>query len=60
MAKVLPKLSARTGRLKNLLKTNEPWTCGGEQQKGFGKIKQMLTEGLRLADYANDKYNIVT
>ena len=32
----------------------------GEQEKDFGEIKQMLTEGPCLAHYAKDKDNIVT
>ena len=60
VAKFLPKLSEQTDRLRNLLKKNEPWKWGEEQQKDFGKIKQMLTEGPYLAHYAKDKENIVT
>ena len=60
MAKYLPKLSEQTDRLRNLLKKNEPWKWGEEQQKDFGKIKQMLTEGPCLAHFAKDKENIVT
>ena len=33
---------------------------GDEQQKDFGKIEQMLTEGPCLANYAKDKQMIVT
>ena len=43
MAKFLPKLLEQTDRLQKLLKNNEPWKWGEEQQKDFGKIKQMLT-----------------
>ena len=60
MAKFLLKLSEQTDRLRKLLKKNEPWIWGDEQQKDFGKIKQMLTEGPCLAHYAKDKHNIVT
>ena len=60
MAKFLPKLSERTDKLRKLLKKKEPWNWGEEQQKDFGKINQMLTEGPCLADYAKDKENIVT
>ena len=60
MAKFLPKLSEQTDRLRKLLKKNEPWMWGEEQQKDFGKTKQMLTEGPCLAHYAKDKDNIVT
>ena len=60
MAKFLPKLSEQTDRLRKLLKKNEPWRWGDEQQKDFKKIKQMLTEGPCLAHYAKDKDNIVT
>ena len=38
MAKILSKFSERTDRLEKLLKKNEPWTWGEEQQKHFGKI----------------------
>ena len=60
MAKFLPKLSERTDPLRKLLKKNEPWVWGEQQQKNFKKIKQMLTEGLCLAHYAKDKENIIT
>ena len=60
MAKFLPKLSERTDRLRKLLKKNETWNWGNEQDEDFGKIKQMLTEGPCLAHYAKDKYIIVT
>ena len=59
MAKVLPKLSEQTDRLRKLLKENEPWNWGEEQQKDFEKIKQMLTEGPCLAHYAKVKNNIL-
>ena len=60
LAKFLPKLSERTDRLRKLLKKNETWKWGTEQDEDFGKIKQMLTEGPCLAHYAKDKDNIVT
>ena len=60
MAKFLPKLSERTDRLRKPLKKNETWNWGTEQNKDFGKIKQMLTEGPCLAHYAKDIDNIVT
>ena len=60
MAKFLPKLSEQTDRLRKLLNKNEPWKLAEEQQKDFGKIKQMLTEGPCLAHFAKDKENIVT
>ena len=61
MAKFLPKFSEQTERLRKLLKKNEPWIWGKEQQKDFfKKIKQVLTEGPCLAHYAKDKDNIVT
>ena len=59
-AKILPKLSEQTDRLRKLLKKNEPWNWGPEQEKDFNRIKQMLTEGLCLAHYAKDKDNMVT
>ena len=60
MAKFLPKLSEQTDRLRKLLKKNEPWKWGEEQQKDFEEIKRMLTEGPCLTHYAKDKDNIVT
>ena len=60
MAKFLPKLSERTGRLRKLLKKNEPWKWGPEQETDFNRIKQMLTEGPCLAHCAKDKDNMVT
>ena len=60
MAKFLPKLSERTDRLRKLLKKNQPWIWGEQQQKDFQKIKQMLTEGPCLAHNAKDKENIIT
>ena len=38
-------LPEQTDRLRKLLKKNEPWNWGEEQEKDFGKIKQLLTEG---------------
>ena len=49
ISKFLPKLSEQTDRLGKLLKKNEPWIRAEQQQKYFEKIKQMLTEGPRLA-----------
>ena len=60
MAKFLPKLSEQTDRLRKLLKKNEPWKWGEEQQKDFEQIKRMLTEGPWLAHYAREKDKIVT
>ena len=60
VAKFLSKLSEQTDQLRKLLKKNEPWNWGEEQQKDFKKTKQILTEGPRLAHYAKDKDNIVT
>ena len=37
MAKFLPKLSEQTDRLRKLLKQNEPWKGGEEQQKDIEK-----------------------
>ena len=58
MVKFLPKLSERTDRLRKLLKKNEPWKWGSEQETEFNRIKQMLTEGPCVAHYAKD--NMVT
>ena len=55
MANFLSKRSERTDRLRKLLKKIEPWIWGEEQQKDFGKIKQMLTGGPCLAHYAKKK-----
>ena len=60
MAKFFPKLSERTDRLRKLLKKNEPWNWGQEQETDFNRIKQMLTEGPCLAHYAKDEGNMVT
>ena len=60
MAKFLLKLSERTDRLRKLLKKNEPWKWGPEQETDFNRIKQLLTEGPCLAHYAKDKHNMVT
>ena len=60
MAKYLPKLSEQTDRLRKLLKKNEQWKWGPEQETEFNRIKQMLTEGTCLAHYAKGKDNLVT
>ena len=53
LAKFLPTLSEKTDRLRKLLKKNEPWIWGEEQENDFFKqIKQMLTEKPCLAHYA--------
>ena len=59
MAEFLPKNSERTDRHQKLLKKNQKWNWGTEQED-FGKQKQMLTEGPCLAHYAKVKDNIVT
>ena len=59
-AKFLSKLSEKTERLRKLLKKNEPWIWGEEQENDFKQIKQMLTEKPRLAHYAKDKDIMVT
>ena len=60
LANFLPILSEQTDRLKKLLKKNEPWKCGPEQETDFNRTKQMLTEGPCLAHYAKVKDNMVT
>ena len=60
MANFPPKLWEQTDRLRRLLKKNEPWIWGEEQQKGFEKMKRKITEGPCLAHYAKDKDNTVT
>ena len=60
MAKYLPKLSERTDRLRKLLKKNEQWKWGPEQETDFNRKTQMLTEGPCSAHYAKEKDNIVT
>ena len=60
MAKFLPKLSEQTDRMRKLLKKNEPWKWGPEQEADLNRIKQTLTEGPCLAHYAKDKDNMVT
>ena len=59
-AKFLPKLSEKTDRLRNLLKKNDSWIWGEEQEKDFKQIKPMLTDKPSLAHYAKDKCNMVT
>ena len=60
LAEFLPKLSEKTERLRKLLKKNEPWIWGEEQEKDFKQLKQILTEKPCLAHYAKDKCNMVT
>ena len=57
MAKCLPKHSER---LRKLLKKTGPWILGDEQQKNFGKTKQILTEVQCRALYAKDEDNKVS
>ena len=57
MAKSLPKHSEQTGRLRKLVKKNETWKWGPEQETDFNRIKQMLTES---PHYAKEKVNILT
>ena len=49
LAKFFLKLSEKTDRLRKLLKKNEPWIWGEEQENDFIQIKQMLTEKPCLA-----------
>ena len=60
LAKLLPKLSEKTDRLRKLLNKNEPWIWEEEQEKDFKQRKQMLTDKPCLAHYAKDKCNMVT
>ena len=60
MAKFLLKLLEETDRLRKVLKKNEPWKWGPEQETEFNRTKQMLTEGPCLAHYAKDKDSMVT
>ena len=60
MAKFQPKFSEQTDRLRKLLKKNEHWMWGPEQETAFNQIKQMLTEVPCLGHYAKDKDNLVT
>ena len=46
--------------MRKLLKKNELWKWGPEQQTDVNRIKQILTEGPCLAHYAKDKDNMVT
>ena len=59
-AKVLPRPSERTNKLRKLLKKNTEWKWETEQQNDFETIKKMLTEEPALAHYAIDKDNILT
>ena len=60
LAKILPRLSERTDKLRKLLKKNTEWKWKTEQQNDFETIKKMLTEEPALAHYAKDKDIIVT
>ena len=60
LAKILPRLSERTDKLRKLLKKNTEWKWETEQQNDFEMIKKMLTEEPALAHYAKDKDNIVS
>ena len=44
LAKILPRLSERTDKLRKLLKKNTEWKWKTEQQNDFETIKKMLTE----------------
>ena len=59
MAKYLPKFLERSDRLRKLLKKNEQWNWGPEQETDFNRIKQMLTEGPCLAHYTMQKKKIL-
>ena len=60
LAKIIPKLTERTEKLRGLLKKNTEWKWDEEKQKHFDEIKQFLTEKSCLAHYANDRENIKT
>ena len=60
MAKLLPKVSELRDRLRKLLKKDEPWKWGPENETEFDRIIQMLTEGPCLARYAKENDNMVT
>ena len=50
----------KNGQTPETARKNELWNWGSEQEKEFGKTKQMLTEGPCLPQFAKDKDNIVT
>ena len=58
LAKILPRLSERTDKLRKLLKKNTECKWETEQQNDFEK--KMLTEEPALAHNAKDKDNIVS
>ena len=60
LAKILPRLSEKTDKLRKLLKKNTEWKWETEQQNDFETTKKMLIEEPALAHYAKDKDNIVT
>ena len=60
LAKLLPRLSERTDKLRKLLKKNTEWKWQTEQQNDFETIKKMLTKEPALAHSGKDKDNIVT
>ena len=57
MVKILPKRSEQTDRLRKLLRKNETWKWGPEQETHFNRIKQMLIGSPYLAHYAKEKDN---
>ena len=60
LAKLLPRLSEKTDRLRKLLKKDSVWNWEKQEEEDSNNIKEMLTEEPCLAHYAKDRENIVT
>ena len=60
LAKLIPRQSERTERLRRLLKKDFKWNWGKEQAEDSNNIKKLLTEEPCLAQNAKDRDNIVT
>ena len=60
LAKIMPRVSERTERLRRLLKKDSKWNWRKEQDEDFNNIKKLLTKEPYLAHYAKDRDNIVT
>lgn len=60
VARFLPTLSQVTAPLRELLRKNNEWTWGLEQQRALDKVKQMITSERCLAKYDSSARTIVS
>ena len=60
VAKLLPKLSEKADRIRQLLRKKSEWNRTERKEEDFNQINKMIAEIPCLAHFARDRNNIVT